>query len=121
MALNGVLKVMEHPHHDVGIMSERVPRFPFYWSKDHFKHVPEMFRYNYVSLFERNKTSFARILKLVRSFSRAVVVSEDGNSVVDSRGNHVTKPRVIDTHSLVLSSDPMDILGMFNLLTLSFI
>ena len=72
-------------------------------------------------MFERNKTSFARILEFVRSFSRAVVVSEDGNPVLDSRGNPVTKPRVIDTRSLVLSNDPMVLLGMFSLLMLSFI
>ena len=72
-------------------------------------------------VFERNKTSFARILEFVRSFSKAEVVSKDGNPVLDSQGNQVTKPRVIDTGSLVLSSDLMVLLGMFNLLSLSFV
>jgi len=40
-----------------------------------------MFRHIYVGLSERNKTSFARILEFVRSFSRAEVVFEDGNPV----------------------------------------
>jgi len=61
VALNSVLKVVEHPHVDVGTVSTRVPRFPFYWSKDHFKHASEMFRHSYAGLSERNKTSFARI------------------------------------------------------------
>jgi len=120
VALSSVLKVMECPHDDVRVVSARVPRFPFYWSKDHFKHGPKMFRHNYVGLSERNKTSFTRILEFVRSFSRAEVVSEDGNPVLDSRGNRVTKPRVIDIRSLVLFSDPMVLLGMFNSLILSF-
>jgi len=112
VALNSVLKVVERPHADVETVSTRVPRFPFYWSKDHFKHAPKMFRHSYAGLSERNKTSFARILEFVRSFSRAVVVSDDGNPVLDSMGNPITKPRVIDTLSLVLSSDPMTFLGM---------
>jgi len=70
-----------------------------------------MFRHNYTALSERNKTSFARILEFVRSFSRSEVVTDDGNPVLDSRGNQVTIPRVIDTLSLVLSSDPMALLG----------
>jgi len=113
VALKSVLKAVERPHADVGTISTRVAHFPFYWSKDHFKHAPEMFTHGYAGLSERNKTSFARILEFVRSFSRAVVVSEDGNPVLDSRGNPVTKPRVIDTRSLVLSIDPMVLLGMF--------
>jgi len=54
-----------------------------------------MFRHSYAGLSERNKTNFAHILEFVRSFSRAVVVSKDGNPVLDSRGNPVTKPRVL--------------------------
>jgi len=121
VALKSVLKVMERPHADVGTVSTRVPHFPFYWSRDHFKHAPEMFRHGYASLSERNKTSYARILEFVHSFSRAVVVSKDGHLVLDSRGNPVTKPRVIDTRSLVLSNDPMVLLGMSVLLMQSFI
>ena len=63
-----------------------------------------------------NKTSYSRILEFVRSFSRSKVVSEDGNLVLDSRGNQVTMPRVIDTRSLVFSSDPKELLGRFSLL-----
>jgi len=106
VALNNVLKVVECPHGDVGTVSSRVPHFPFYWSKDHFKHAPKMFRHNYAGLSERNKTSFARILEFVLSFSRVGVLYEDGNPVLDSRGNPVTKPRVIDTRSLMPSVTP---------------
>jgi len=70
-----------------------------------------MFRHNYTALSERNNTSFARILEFVRSFYRSEVVTKDGNPVLDSRGNQVIIPRVIDTRSLVLSSDPMALLG----------
>jgi len=118
VALNSVLKATERPHEDVGVVSTRVPRFHFYWGKDHFKHDPEMFKHNYTALSERNKTSFARILKFVGSFSRSEVIAEDGNPVLDSRGNQVTKPHVIDTRSLVFSSDPMGLLGRFSLLSL---
>ncbi|RHN55947.1 hypothetical protein MtrunA17_Chr5g0423971 [Medicago truncatula] len=115
-ALKSVLKVTERPHEDVGVVSRRVLRFPFYWSKDHFKHVPEIVRHSYTALSERNKMSFARILEFVHSFSRLKVVTEDGNPVLDLRGNQVTIPRVIDTRSLVLSSDPMALLGkMFHI------
>ena len=55
----------------------------------------------------------------MHSFSRAKVVSEDGNRVLDSRGNQVTRPHVIDTCFLVLSGDPMVLLGTFNPLSLS--
>ena len=116
VALSSVLKVVEHPHEDVGVVSTRVPRFHYYWSKDHFKHEPGMLRHSYTGLSERNKTSYARILEFVRSFSRSKVVAEDGNLVLDSRGNQVTMPCVIDTRSLVLSSDPMELLGRFSLL-----
>jgi len=121
VALNSVLKVVEHPHADVGTVFTRVPCFPFYWSKDHFNHALEMFRHSYAGLSERNKTSFARILEFVRSFSRAVVVYEDGNPILDLRGNPVTKPRVINTRSLVILSDPMTLLGLSILLMQSFI
>jgi len=116
VALSSVMKVVEHPHEDVGFVSTRIPRFHFYWSKDHFKHEPNMFRHSYTGLSERNKTSYSRILEFVRSFSRPKVVSEDGNPVLDSRGNQVTMPRVIDTRSLVFSSDPKELLGRFSLL-----
>ena len=78
MALNSVPKTTERPHEDVGVVSTRVPRFHFYWSKDHFKHEPEMFRHSYTGLSEQNKMSYARILEFVRSFSRSEVVAEDG-------------------------------------------
>jgi hypothetical protein len=65
-------------------VSTCVLRFHFYWSKDHFKDEPEMFRHSYTDLSERNKTSYARILELMRSFSRSEVVAEDGNLVLDS-------------------------------------
>ena len=56
MALNNVLKVGEHPHEDVGVVSTWVPRFHFYWSKDHIKHEPDMFRHSYIGVSERNPT-----------------------------------------------------------------
>jgi hypothetical protein len=52
----------------------------------------------------------------VRSFSRSEVVAEDSNPVLDSRGNPVTKPRLIDTQSLVLSKNPLTLLGMLELM-----
>jgi len=55
----------------------------------------------------------SRFLEFVRSFSRSEVVAEYGSPVLDSRRNQVTLPRVIDTRSLVLSSDPMGLLGRF--------
>lgn len=95
-ALNSVLKVVEWPHEDVGVVSARVPRFHFCWSHDHFKHEPAIYRHSYDRLTDHNKTSFARIIEFVGSFSRSVVVSEDGNHVLDSWGNPVTRPRLID-------------------------
>jgi len=49
------------------------------------------------------------------------VVAEDGNLALDSRGNKVNMPRVIDTRSLVLSSDHMELLGRFSLLLFVFV
>jgi len=112
VALRNVLKVVERPHADTDVVSTRVPRFHFYWSMDHFKHTPNMFKCSYVGLTERNKTGYAHILEFVRSFSRAVVVFEDGNPVLDSRGNPVTEHRAIHARSLVRSKDPMALLGM---------
>jgi hypothetical protein len=50
VALNSVLKVVERPHDDVGVVSTRIPRFHFNWSKDHFKHEPNIFRHSYTGL-----------------------------------------------------------------------
>jgi len=119
-AMKSVLKMVERPHEDVGVVLARVPRFHFCWSQDHFKHEPAMYRYGYADLTNRNKTSFARILEFVGSFSRSEVVDEDGNPVLDSRGNQVTKPHLIDTHSLVLSKDPINLLGRSNLSLFAF-
>ena len=47
VALSSVLKVVERPHEDVGVVKERMPRFPFCWAKNHFKHEPTMFRHSY--------------------------------------------------------------------------
>lgn len=110
------IEVVERPHEDVGVVSTRVSRFHFYWSKDHIKHEPDTFRHSYTRMSDRNKRSFARIIEFVSSFSRSEVVAEDGNLVLDSRGNQVTMPRMIDTHSLVLSKDFMSLLGKFGFL-----
>jgi hypothetical protein len=115
-ALNNVLKVVEHPHEDVGVVLARVPHFHFCWSHNHFKHEPAMYIHSYERLTDHNKTSFAKIIEFVGSFSRSEVVAEDGNPVLDSRGNPVTKPRLIDTRSLMLSKDPMTLLGRLCLL-----
>ena len=49
------------------------------------------------------------------------MVAEDGKPILDSRGNQVTMAHVIDTRSLVLSSDPMDLLGRFSLMFSFFV
>jgi hypothetical protein len=116
MALNNVLKVVERPHDDVGVVSAHVPRFHFCWSHNHLKHEPAMYKHSYERLTDRNKMSISRIIGFVGSFSRSEVFAEDGNTILDSRGNPVTKPRLIDTRSLVLSKDPMTLLGRFCLL-----
>ena len=120
VALNNVLKVVERPQEDVGVVLARVPHFHFWLSPDHFKHEPAMYRFSYAVLTDQNKTSFARILEFVGSLSRSEVVDEDGNPVLDSRGNQVTKPRLIDNRSLVLYEDPMSLLGRSGLLLFVF-
>jgi hypothetical protein len=52
----------------------------------------------------------------VNSFSRSKVVDEGGNPLLDSRGNPVTHPRLIETRALVFSLDPLVLLGMLVLL-----
>jgi len=116
VALSSVLKVVERPHEDVRVVKERMPPFSFCWTKNHFKHEPAMFRHSYLGLSDRNKTSFARMLEFVGSFSRLEVVAEDGSSVLDSRGNQVTMACFIDTRYLVLSKDPLNLFGRFDLL-----
>lgn len=75
-----------------------------------------MYKHNYDRLTNRNKTSFARIIEFVSSFSRSEVIAENDNTVLDWRGNPVIKPCLIDTHSLVFSKDPLALLGMLDLL-----
>jgi hypothetical protein len=116
VALRSVLKVVARPHGDGGVTSVRVPRFHFSWCLDHFKHEPAMYRYNYDKLTEWDKDSFASIVEFVNSFSRSELVDEGGNPVMDSRGNPVTKPRLIDTRSLVFSKNPHVLLGTLELL-----
>ena len=90
MFQDSVLKMVEHPHEDVGVVSTCIPHFHFYWSQDHFRHEPNMSRHSYTVLTEQNKTSYARILEFVSSFSLSRVVIEDDNFVLDSRGRQVT-------------------------------
>jgi hypothetical protein len=71
-----------------------------------------MYRISYDKLTERNKDSFAKLVRFVNSFSRSVVVDDGGDPVMDLRGNPVTKPRLIDTRSLVFSMDPLTLLGI---------
>jgi hypothetical protein len=94
----------------------RVPRIRFNWSRDHLKHEPTMYRFSYDKLTERNKDSFAKLVEFVNSFSRSVVVDDGGNPVMDLQGNPVTKPRLIDTRSLVFSRNSLALLSMLALL-----
>jgi hypothetical protein len=115
-AINSILKVVERSRKGVGVVPTRVPRFHFCWSRNHLKHEPAMYRRNYDRLIDRDQTSLVRIIEFVRSFSRLEVVAEDGNPVLDSRGNPVTKPRLIDTQYLVFSKNPLALLGMLVLM-----
>jgi hypothetical protein len=115
-AIISVLKVVERSGEGVGGVSTRVPHFPFCWSRDHLRHEPSMYRRDYDRLIDRDQTSLARIIEFVRSFSLSEVVAEDGSPVLDSRGNLVTKPHLIDTQSLVSSKDSLALLGMLVLL-----
>jgi hypothetical protein len=119
VALQSVLRVVERPYGEDGVTSVCVPRFHFCWSRDHLKHEPAMYRYNYDCLTDCNKDSFAKIVGFVYSFSRSEVVDEGGNPALDSRGNPVTKPRLIDTRSLVFSKNPLTLLSMQVLLFFS--
>jgi hypothetical protein len=101
VALHNVLRVVERPYGDNGVTSVRVSRFHFSWSRDHFKHETAMYRYGYDQLTEQNKNSFVKLVEFVNSFSRSVMVDEGGNQVMDSRGNPITKPRLIDTRSML--------------------
>jgi hypothetical protein len=91
VAFQSVLRVVERPHGENGVTSARVPHFHFSWSRDHLKHDSTMYRYNYDRL-------------------------TGGNPVLDSRGNLVTRPRLIDTRALVFSKNPLVLLGMLVLL-----
>jgi hypothetical protein len=112
VALQSVLKVVERARGEGGVAPVRVPRIRFNWSRDHLKHEPTMYRFSYDKLTERNKDSFAKLVGFVNSFSRSVVVDDGGNPVIDLRGNPVTKPRLIDTRSLMFSKNPLALLGM---------
>jgi hypothetical protein len=89
-ALQSILKIVERPRGVDGVVSVRVPRFHFSWSRDHLKHEPAMYRYNYDRLTDQNKDSFAKLVGFVNSFSRSEVVDDDGSPMLDSRGNPVT-------------------------------
>jgi hypothetical protein len=115
-AIKSILKLVERSRKGVGVVPTRVPHFHFCWSRAHLKHEPIMYRRDYDRLIDRDQTSLAKIIEFVRSFSRSEVIAEDGNPVLDSRGNPVTKPRLIDTQSLVLSKNPLTLLGMLELM-----
>jgi hypothetical protein len=95
-AINSVLKVVERSRKGVDVVPTRVPHFHFCWSRDHLKHEPAMYRRDYDRLIDRDQTSLVRIIEFMRSFFQSEVIAEDGNPVLDSRGNLVTKPRLID-------------------------
>jgi len=72
--LKTILKAVDRSYEDGKIALTRIPRFHFYWSLDHFRHDPDMFGHSYIGLSERNKTSYARIIEFVHSFSPSRVV-----------------------------------------------
>jgi hypothetical protein len=117
--LQSVLKIVDRPRGEGGVAPARVPRIRFNWSRDHLKHESTMYRISYDKLTERNKDSFAKLVGFVNSFSRSVVVDDGGDPVMDLRGNPVTKPRLIDTRSLVFSKDLLALLAMLVLMCFS--
>jgi hypothetical protein len=96
-AIGNVLKVVERSGEGIGVGPTRAPRLLFCWSRDHLMHEPAMYRHDYDRLIDRDHTSLARNIELVRSFSQSVEVVEDGSPVLDSWGNPVTEVRLIDT------------------------
>jgi hypothetical protein len=113
--LQSVLKIVDRPRGEGGVAPVHVPRIHFSWSRDHLKHEHTMYRISSDKLTERNKDSFAKLVRFVNFFSRSMVVDDGCDPVMDLRGNPVTKPRLIDTRSLVFSKDPLTLLGMLML------
>jgi hypothetical protein len=91
-ALQSVLKIVDRPSGEGGVAPVRVPLIRFNWSRDHLKHELTMYRISYDKLTERDKDSFAKLVRFVNSFSRSVVVDDGGDPVMDLRGNPVTNP-----------------------------
>jgi hypothetical protein len=94
-----------------GVVSSRVLRFNFFWYLDHFEYKSKFYECKYALLSSREKLGYDRIQEFVGSFHLAVVVDEEGNRQLDSLGNPITVPHMIDTQSLVLSPSPMEFLG----------
>jgi hypothetical protein len=113
------LKIVDRPSGEGGVAPVRVPRIRFKLSRDHLKHELTIYRISYDKLTERDKDSFAKLVRFVNFFSRSAVVDDGGDPVMDLRGNPVTKPRLIDTRSLVFSKDPLAFLGMLALMCFS--
>jgi len=89
-ALRNVLKTVQRPNDNGGFVSARVHRFHFFWYPDHFTYESKAFGH---------------------SFLPAEVVDEEGRRMLDSQGNRVTVPCLINTHDLLLSSNPMELLA----------
>jgi len=81
------------------------------YDKDHYDYESNDFGRSYARLKEREKQDYDNLWAYGNSFVPAAVVDKDGDPMLDSKGKRITEPRFINTHALVLSSDPMDFLG----------
>jgi len=104
-----VLKTVQQPRSNGGIVPALVPLFPFYWCKDHYNYEPKDFDYSYARLTKRGKEEYDKLWNFVDSFVPAEVVDEKEELVLDSRGNRFTERRLINTHDLVFFC--LDFLG----------
>jgi len=111
VALSNVLKMIERPHSKGDVACTRIPRFNFFWYLDHFGYEPKVYKCKYFRLSSQDKLGYNEIRCFVESFHRVIVMDVDGNPKIDSLGNPITVPRVIDTRSLVFSLSPTEILG----------
>jgi hypothetical protein len=81
----------------------RIPYFPLEWCSDHYKFRSNDYCRTLDRLSGEERAAHDKLWAYVRAFMPSKSVGEDGKEV--------SVARFIDTHGLMVSEDPMDLLG----------
>jgi len=102
-ALNNLLRAVEEPLAAGNEALARVFYFPLGWSGDHYNFKPSDYSRTFARLSDDEKVAHDNLWAYVKSFAPAKSLGVDGKEV--------TATRYVDTHGLMLATDPMNLLG----------